>query len=174
MTSGDDKYQSSVAISGLAFTVLSYLCSAAKSTTPATPRTTGHGSEDSNSGNSQQQQPSSSSSSLNVRSSSRPAWALGVTLTFQNESEKALFITQFRKLAAYVAKSEPDTLSYELMESDKINTQVFILERYVDRNKAYLSVHRTSQPFLEFKSFISSLTIVVDGHSYYESGIGFI
>lgn len=98
---------------------------------------------------------------------------LGVTLTFESENDKALFISYFSVVADFVKEHEPTTLSYELYESDKIVTQVFILERYID-NRSYLDIHRTSQPFLQFKERISTLKIHVSGHSYYESGIGFL
>ena len=62
------------------------------------------------------------------------------------------------------------------MQSDKNNLQLYILERYLNKD-VYLNIHKKSTEFLEFREkfqrLITSGTIV-EGESYYESGIGFV
>ena len=42
-------------------------------------------------------------------------------------------------------------------------------KRYVDKDDAYLKVHRSSQEFLDFKRTLRELAPEVDGHSFHES-----
>ena len=100
------------------------------------------------------------------------AFFLGVTISFLNAEDKATFKRLFNPLADYVRKYELSTLSYELYESDQNPLQIFILERYIDK-AAYIDIHRTSKPFLLFKSELEHLKVTVSGHSYIESNLVF-
>ena len=132
--------------------------------------------------------PSSSPSSSSTSSSSSGgcpyarryaadnAFFLGVAITFPSVEEKSQFMEMFKPLAKYVENYELGTLSYELMESDKEALRIMILERYKDKDY-YLNVHRTSKEFLSFREKFQDMInkgTKVDGHSYIESGIGFI
>ena len=107
------------------------------------------------------------------------AFFLGVTITFSSPEDKAHFKELFRPLAQYVQDFEPDTLSYILSESDKDPLRVSILERYRDKNQAFLETHRSSPAFVAFKSKMGAMVeakkiTLVDGHSYLEqAGLGF-
>jgi quinol monooxygenase YgiN len=104
------------------------------------------------------------------------AFYLGVKVVFPNEADLTTFEAEFEKLAGYVRASEPVTLSYELLRSDKQPLQVYILERYRSKQD-YLEVHKKSQPFLEFREKFQRMIergAIVDGDSYTEAGIGFI
>ena len=68
---------------------------------------------------------------------------------------------------------EPTTISYEIAESDKDNNQIVIVERYVNKD-AYLNIHKQSPKFIEFRKKLSAMDVVISGHSYYETNIGFI
>lgn len=99
---------------------------------------------------------------------------LAITLTFHDEKGKGEFIDIFKPFAAWIAQHEFGTLSYELAQSDKDPLIVNILERY--RTKAdYLDVHKNSPQFLEFRAKMAAMApnYVMNGHSYYETNIGF-
>lgn len=101
---------------------------------------------------------------------------LGVTIKFKTVQDKEEFKDLFRPMAEYVAKNEFNTLSYEMMESDKLNTQVYILERYKTKED-YLEVHRKSKEFLYFREKLQGMLAngaTLEGESYIENGIGFI
>jgi len=65
----------------------------------------------------------------------------------------------------------------KVFESDKDSKRVFIFERYINKD-AYITIHRSSERFLSFRSKLTAMTekgdAVIDGHSYFESGIGHV
>jgi quinol monooxygenase YgiN len=104
------------------------------------------------------------------------AFYLGVSITFPTTEDKELFKKIFQPLADYVQKYELGTLSYELLDSDKDDKRIQILERYQNKDY-YLNIHKTSAAFLKFKEAFQAFVsrgAVLDGHSYLETGIGFI
>ena len=104
-------------------------------------------------------------------------FSLLVTLQFTEQQYKEQFLEFFRPVAQHVQQHEPDTLAYEILLSDKDPLQVLILERYRDKENAYLTVHRSSQPFLEFRPKLKALQdsghVTVSGHSYLDARVGF-
>lgn len=125
--------------------------------------------------------PQSIASALSVRSSvtmaTSPVFSLLVTLTFEAAEHKEQFLNDFKPLAEYVKSSEPDTLAYEVLLSDKDPLEVMILERYKDKENAYLTVHKSSEPFLAFRPKLQAMQekglVKVSGNSYLDSGVGF-
>ncbi len=118
--------------------------------------------------------PGSFSGSVLRRNAVDRAFYLGVVIIFPDLNQKQQFINIFTPLANYVKEKELGTLSYELLESDKDPKRILISERYQSR-EYYLTVHKTSSEFLQFREGFQQLIAngtVVDGHSYYESGIG--
>lgn len=114
---------------------------------------------------------------VNVRKSAdQKAFFLGVSVKFPTVQDKTAFMHEFRPLADYVRTEEPTTISYELLESDKDSTLIYILERYKTK-KAYLEIHKHSKPFLNFRAKFQEMInngTIVDGQSYIESNIGFV
>ena len=53
-------------------------------------------------------------------------------------------------------------------------TEVTIFERYEDRLDSYLVKHKQSAQFQKFRPALDALKPVIDGHSYFESGGGFL
>jgi len=106
------------------------------------------------------------------------AFSLLVSLKFTEEKHKETFLEDFAPLAAYVKEKEVDTIAYEVLLSDKDPLCVLIMERYKDKEEAYLQVHKTSEPFLEFRPKLQALQdagfVTVDGESYIDSGLGFV
>ena len=115
------------------------------------------------------------------QSSSRPgsneAWGLFVGLTFKDDVAKAEFKTLFAPFAEYVEQSEPHTLSYMYMDSDKDPQRGLIVERYLEKDKAFLVDHKNSQSFLKFREKLKVMQndgkVKLDGESYQE-GIGYM
>ena len=110
-----------------------------------------------------------------------PAFSLFVVVTFSSTEAKTKFKALFKPLARYVQDHEPTTLSYILAESDKDPLKTIqILERYQDKENAFLKIHRSSEPFLTFKTKMQAMVesgeiTKVDGQSYIEQlGYGFV
>lgn len=106
-------------------------------------------------------------------------FCLCVTVIFPSEEKREEFKKLFAPLAQYVREKEMDTLSYILMQSDKDPLRIQILERYKSKEPAYLTTHRSSPQFLEFRAKMAKLVeskdiTSVDGHSYLESAAGFV
>jgi quinol monooxygenase YgiN len=105
----------------------------------------------------------------------KSAFFLGVTLKFNSVDDKEEFKALFAPYAKYVAEEEFGTISYELSESDKEPTQVFLTERYVNKD-AYLEIHRKSKRFLEYRAKLTDMSskFTMEGHSYIETNLGFM
>lgn len=97
------------------------------------------------------------------------AWSLAVELTFSSDAKVRQMLEAIVPLVDYVKKSEPTTLGYKVMRGEKDPLKVMIMERYVDKDDAYLKVHRSSKAFLDFKRTLRELAPEVDGHSFHES-----
>ena len=97
------------------------------------------------------------------------AWSLAVELTFSSEAKVTQMLEAIVPLVDYIKESEPTTLGYKVMRGDEDPLKVMIMERYVDKDDAYLKVHRSSQEFLDFKGKLRELAPEVDGHSFNES-----
>jgi len=117
-------------------------------------------------------------SGFTMNTSSIKPFSLLVTLQFKSVEHKEEFLELFAPIAAHCKAHEPGTLAYEALLSDKDPLQVLILERYRDKEKDYLQVHRSSQPFLEFRPKLQAMEkaghVTISGHSYVDSGIGYI
>jgi len=100
-----------------------------------------------------------------------------VTLSFDSVEYKEQFLNDIKPVADYVKSSEPDTIAYEMLLSDKDPLQVMVLERYLDKENAYLNVHKSSAPFLAFRPKLKAMEenghVSISGNSYIDSGIGF-
>ena len=115
-------------------------------------------------------------SSNGIRESKhKAAFFLAITIVFNSADVKQKFIEIFSPYAKYVATVEPGTISYELSESDKTPLQIFLVERYVNK-EAYIDIHRKTDTFITFRAKLTELggSMTMDGHSYIESNIGFI
>ncbi len=106
-----------------------------------------------------------------------PPFSLFVTLTFTAEEHLNTFKKDIVPLCEYIKNSEPDTISYEVLLSDKDPLKVLIMERYKDKENAFLKVHRSSEAFNEFRPKLKALQdagfVTVDGDSFIDSQIGF-
>ena len=54
---------------------------------------------------------------------------------------------------------------------------VTLMERYVEKEEAYLKIHKSSEAFLNFRSKLKAMQdagyVEVEGQSYLDSGVGF-
>ena len=95
-----------------------------------------------------------------------PFW-LVVNMKFKSDENAKIFENEFAKLASYVKSNEADTtLSYQLAKSDKSPFTYLVFERYTDKEKAYLNLHRSSMEFQSFKSKLLELEPIINGESY--------
>ena len=118
--------------------------------------------------------------SKNRRSTTNPkAFLLCITVKYKDQEQKQIFKSLFSATANYCAANEYDTLSYEIADSDKNPLQSFIIERYKTKN-AFTDVHRKGAIFLDMKEKMEKLNLtaangfILDGHSYYETNVGFV
>jgi quinol monooxygenase YgiN len=109
--------------------------------------------------------------------STDPVFSLLVTLQFSAAEHKEQFYKDFQPLANHCKEHEPDTISYEVLNSDKDPLQVLILERYRNKETAFLQVHRSSAPFQSFRPKLKAMEdqgyVKISGDSFFDSGIGF-
>ena len=102
-------------------------------------------------------------------------WSLVVKITMSDAAKVEELKRIFQPLAAYIAAHEPTTLAYSLLLSDKDPLVVTIFERYADKEKAFLEIHRSSAEFKVFREALTALNPTIDGHSFYEDdGDGFM
>jgi quinol monooxygenase YgiN len=105
-------------------------------------------------------------------------FSLMVELQFSNEAAKHVFLQEIAPLADHVEKNErAGTLTYQVLQSDKDPLHVLMMERYVDKEQAYLRVHKQSTAFLAFRPKLQALQdagkVAITGHSYSDTRIGF-
>jgi quinol monooxygenase YgiN len=93
-------------------------------------------------------------SSLSIYKSEwrKPFWLLHLPWRAKEQ-----FLRDFAPVAAHVQAHEPDTLAYEVLLSEQDNLQVLVLERYKDKDHAYLIVHKSSEPFLAFRPKLKAM-----------------
>jgi len=91
---------------------------------------------------------------------------------FKTDESLNQFQIDFKPLGEYVNAHETGTLTYVAMQSDKNPLMVTILERYEDKEKAFLEVHRSSEPFLAFRPKLSAMAeaglVTISGESFYD------
>ena len=90
-----------------------------------------------------------------------------------DQIEKEDFAESFSKFVEYVATHEPRTISYELAQSDKVENELLIIERYVNK-EAYKDFHRKRLEFTNFRAKLSKMDVTIEGRSYFETNIGFM
>ena len=79
-----------------------------------------------------------------------------------------------------IAKPEKiiTTLSYKVAISDDDPLKVLILERYSDKDNAYMEIHRSGTEFLKFRKQLKVMQeagdVMIDGHSYIETDLGYV
>ena len=106
----------------------------------------------------------------------RAGFVLCVNLHFASDEAKDAFLVHFKILSDAVMESEPLTLSFQLMQSDRSPLSLLLFERFADK-KAYISIHKGSLQFKRLKSYLLELgpLCTIDGHSYIElESYGFI
>ena len=84
-----------------------------------------------------------------------------VNLTFKDGEAEQVFLDSMLPYAAWVKANEPNTLTYQLMKSDKPVAEkgiyYGIIERYADKERDFLGAHRNSAQFKEFRAVLKEL-----------------
>mmetsp|Transcript_36866 Transcript_36866/g.114034 ORF Transcript_36866/g.114034 Transcript_36866/m.114034 type:complete len:149 (+) Transcript_36866:323-769(+) len=101
------------------------------------------------------------------------AFFLLVRLEFKTVADRVKAEEAWAVEAKHCRDHEPGTLSYELARSDKDDKAVIIVERYADKEDAYLNVHKGSAAFAKFRPVLAGLDPVITGHSYVASDLGY-
>ena len=104
-------------------------------------------------------------------------FSLMVELQFSDEAARDAFLTDIAPLAQAVRDTEPGTLAYQVMQSDKDPLHVLMMERYTEKEHAYLRVHKQSDAFVAFRPKLQALQdagkVTLSGHSYTDTAVGF-
>ena len=100
-------------------------------------------------------------------------FSLLVKLTFTELQHQQEFLKDITPLCQYIKEYESTTtIAYEVLLSDQDPLQVFIIERYIDKENAFLQIHKTSPSFLEFRTKLQTMQnnqyVTIDGSSYYD------
>jgi len=99
-------------------------------------------------------------------------FTLLVTLKFKTEESLDQFHADFKPLEDYVNAHETGTLAYVAMRSDKNPLMVTVLEKYENKDRAFLEVHRNSEQFIAFRpklgAMIDANLVTMSGESFYD------
>ena len=93
-------------------------------------------------------------------------------MKFDSTKDRDAFINVWSPLGDYVKHHEPTTLAFELSIADTDPCMILVYERYVDKEEAFLKIHRSSPAFLKFKEDQAGIKCQITGQSYYETGLG--
>ena len=114
---------------------------------------------------------------FSAATNSGAVFSLVVRVSFQDETAEHEFIRIFTPLAKHVRNHEPDTLGFEFLRSDKEPLKGLLLARYIDKDNAFLKVHKSSKEFLEFRPKLQAMQdtkrVVLEGSSFVDSMVGF-
>ena len=106
------------------------------------------------------------------------AFVLLINLKFTTLDHRDNFFKIIKPLCKDMAENEPTTLSYQVAISDKDPLVVNLLERYADKDNAYLTVHKSGAEFLKFREQLKEMQekgyVVIVGDSYVETDLGYV
>lgn len=106
-----------------------------------------------------------------------PAFTLLVTMRFKSKIYVEQFLSDVRPVCQYVKNQEPTTLAYEVLQSDEDPLLLTFLERYADKEEAYLKTHKSGKAFLEFRPKLKAMqdagNVEITGQSYLDTMVGF-
>lgn len=100
----------------------------------------------------------------------RAGFVLCVRLKFTSLDARDQFLHHFKLLSDAVAGNEPQTLSFQIMQADNDSLSLLLFERFLNKQDAYLTVHKCSDQFKRVKSFLNDLgpQCQMEGQSYIE------
>lgn len=108
----------------------------------------------------------------------RNAFVLAVDLAFTDSLSRDQFLKDAKVVARHCRQYEPETLMYEVLQSEKDPLKLQFLERYANKEDSYLTKHKSSQPFKAFREKLQKLQesgkVAITGNGYNELGIGFM
>lgn len=105
----------------------------------------------------------------------RKAFVLAITVEFETEEDRDVWLKLWADTAKYVADNEPRTLSYETMIADTNPLKVMVFERYPSKSDL-TDIHQVSAKYKEFKAMRSNFKFktTVTGQSYLETNLGYM
>ncbi|KAL7528611.1 hypothetical protein ACHAWF_005947 [Thalassiosira exigua] len=107
------------------------------------------------------------------------AFVLLVNMKFASLSHRDTFLEWMKPVCEDVAANEGGTtLSYKVAVSDKDPLRVVVMERYTDKDRGYLKVHKSGVEFQKFRERLRGMQdrgdVAIDGESYMETDLGFV
>lgn len=106
------------------------------------------------------------------KESHNPVFVLLVDLNFQDLESRDSFLKDYKPLQEYVEQEELTTLTYQALQSDQDPLHVKLVDRYQNKNDAYLEIHKSSSEFLQFRPKLQSLVdqgkVRISGDSFIE------
>ena len=107
---------------------------------------------------------------MDTSSNNDATFSLLVHLQFESQPYLDQFLSDIGPLLEYVEHHEPQTTLYKVMISDKDPLKVMLLERYRNKETAYLQIHKSSKIFQEFRPKLAKLIeekhVEMQGESY--------
>ena len=100
-------------------------------------------------------------------------WIQIVKLKFDSATKVADLTALFAAFSAYVQANEPTTLSFSMATSDKDPLSIVLFERFADKDKAYIGVHRSSSEYVKFTLGLKKLAPVQETNGYFDT-VGFV
>ena len=80
--------------------------------------------------------------------------------------------------AAGSSSTTETTLSYKVALSDKDPLMAIVMERYSDKERGYLDIHRSGKEFQKFREQLKKMQedghVTIEGESYLETELGYM
>jgi len=81
-------------------------------------------------------------------------------------------------VAAGSSSTTETTLSYKVALSDKDPLMAIVMERYSDKERGYLDIHRSGKEFQKFREQLKKMQedghVTIEGESYLETELGYM
>lgn len=107
----------------------------------------------------------------NENDKNNDAFSLLVVLSFVDVLSQEHFRRDITPVAKYVNQLESHTTwSYQILQSVDRPHEMMVLERYQDKMNAYATIHKSSDPFLQFRPKLQAMAnnqkVQITGESY--------
>ncbi|KAL7448061.1 hypothetical protein ACHAWC_000928, partial [Mediolabrus comicus] len=135
----------------------------------------------------------SSTSSSKTAATEQQAFVLLVNLKFTTLEHRDTFLQLIDPVCKDVQANEgplqspaaagsstttETTLSYKVALSDKDPLMAIVMERYSDKERGYLDIHRSGKEFQKFREQLKKMQedghVTIEGESYLETELGYM
>jgi len=123
----------------------------------------------------------SSASTSKTGATEQQAFVLLVNLKFTTPEHRDTFLQLIDPVCKDVQANEgplKTTLSYKVALSDKDPLMAIVMERYSDKERGYLDIHRSGKEFQKFREQLKKMQedgyVTIEGESYLETELGYM